>query len=90
MGSTGVSPIHQHEVDQPAMLVDGLEQVLPVATDLDCVNLGIGSEVASSNLVVPTISFQLLAFKRDQNLRVFIYFAGAERNVSPRDPRSTF
>jgi hypothetical protein len=34
MGRTGVSPIHQHEVDQPAMLVDGPEQVLPVATDL--------------------------------------------------------
>jgi len=34
MGRTGVSPIHQHEVDQPAMLVDGPEQILPVATDL--------------------------------------------------------
>jgi hypothetical protein len=26
MGRTGVSPIHQHEADQPAMFVDGLEQ----------------------------------------------------------------
>src|SRR5258708_30059280 len=34
MSRTGVSPIHQHEVDQPAMLVNGPEQVLPVATDL--------------------------------------------------------
>jgi hypothetical protein len=25
-GPHGVSPIHQHEVDQPAMLVDGPEQ----------------------------------------------------------------
>src|SRR3984957_15327021 len=34
MGRTGVSPVHQHEVDQPAMLVNGPEQALPVATDL--------------------------------------------------------
>jgi len=30
-----VTAVQQHEVDQPAMLVDGAEQVLPLSTDLD-------------------------------------------------------
>ena len=32
---TRVTPVQYHEVDQPAMLVDGAEQVLPLSTDLD-------------------------------------------------------
>src|SRR3984885_9216561 len=34
IGSACVSPIQQHKVDQPAMLVNSAEQVLPAATDL--------------------------------------------------------
>jgi hypothetical protein len=34
MSCARVSPIHQHEVFQPAMFVDSTEQVLPATTDL--------------------------------------------------------
>ena len=45
-----VTAVQQHEVDQPAMLVDGAEQVLPLSTDLKRVMLDLPEDCRGVDL----------------------------------------